>query len=273
MAKQLTLNDLPSTLPQIPPHEPTIEQLHAEAALMGDSFVPVSANVADLVADADEMLGAQEDLSELRGRGYPITAGMLVRIKRLRDVLAPVAARREQMQAMSSAAVAQAESARKELLQIRRELAAIARAAGLPASLFSLESNRSNRLNVVMMRLDEILTHVGALHERLPDQQRVDALTVRARQRIDEQRETRAAAKLMTADTGLETKTQRRLERLLFDAMVYVSAQGLAAYPDDPMREKRYRLDHVYGRRASRVADPGAGGTEGVPPPAETDTI
>ncbi len=271
MARKLTMNDLPSYLPTVSPQEPTLEQLHAEAALMGDRFTRVSAALADLIADADEMLSASEDLNDLRGRGYAITAGMVSRIKLLRDQLAPQAARRDQVAALSTAAIAKAEAARKELLQIRRGLAAIAHAAGLPDALFSLQSTRSNRLNVVMMRLDEVLNQVDALREQLPDRARVDALAVRARQLIDEQRETRSSARLTAADGGLETRTQQRFARLLFDAMTYVSAQGLAAYPDDPMREKRYRLDHVYGRRPSRVADPGAGGTEGVAPPAGSD--
>ncbi len=271
MARKLTMNDLPSTLPTVAPQEPTLDQLQAEAAMMGDSFTRVSAALADLIADADEMLSASEDLNDLRSRGYAISAGMLTRIKLLRDQLAPLAARREQVAALSAAAVGQAEAARKELLRIRRALAGIAHAAGLPEMLFSLQSTRSNRLNVVMMRLDEVLNQVDAFHEQLPDRARVDTLVVRARQLIDEQRETRSSARLTAADGGMETRTQQRLARLLLDAMIYVSAQGLAAYPDDPMREKRYRLDHVYGRRPSRVADPGAGGTEGVPPPASSD--
>jgi hypothetical protein len=49
------------------------------------------------------------------------------------------------------------------------------------------------------------------------------------------------------------------------DAMVYSSAQGLAAYDGDKMREIRYRLNHADGCKASKVGDPGAGGTTGEP--------
>jgi len=44
---------------------------------------------------------------------------------------------------------------RSRLLKLRSELAAIGRAVGLPAVLFSIETNKTTRLNVVMMKLGE----------------------------------------------------------------------------------------------------------------------
>ena len=41
--------------------------------------------------------------------------------------------------------------------------------------------------------------------------------------------------------------------------MLYLSVQGLAAYEGDETREIRYRLDHVYGRKPSKVGDPRCG--------------
>src|SRR5690606_12964371 len=104
-----------------------------------------------------------------------------------------------------------------------------------------------------------------AVRAELPDGLRVDQLVLRARELIDTQKDARASARLMRAETTAQIKSRNRLERLLLDAMIYLSAQGLAAFDGDELREARYRLDHVYGKKPSAVSDPGAGGAEGVP--------
>jgi hypothetical protein len=106
---------------------------------------------------------------------------------------------------------------------------------------------------------------VTSVREDLPDEARVEKLVIEARGLIDEQKETRQSARRMRTERGIDARKQARVERLLLNAMQVVSAQGLAAYPDDAEREVRYRLDHVYGRKPSAAADPGAGGRTGVP--------
>lgn len=251
-----------SVLPPLPTQPPTKAQLEAEAALLGDNFPSVSSHPADLVADADEMLLARADAAELARRGYKISDGQFERVALLRAMLAPLAAEQTRVAEVSKVKTEAAEAARLRLLGIRSALGDIGKAAGLPPGIFSLETNNTQRLNVVMMKMEEVLENVQAFRSFLPDGQRVDALVVEARALIDAQRTNRQEARLLRTDGSLESRKQARIERLLLTAMQYLSAQGLAAYPDDPVREPRYRLDHVYGNRTSKVADPGAKPTD-----------
>lgn len=251
-----------SVLPPLPLQPPTKAQLEAEAALLGDSFPAVSAHPADLVADADELVLARGDAAELARRGYAVSDGQFERVAMLRSMLAPAAAEQTRVAEVSKVKTEAAEAARARLLAIRSALAAIGKAAGLPAGIFSLDTNNTQRLNVVMMKMEEVLHNVQAYRSHLPDQERVDQLVTEARGLIDAQRVNRQEARLLRTDGSLENRRQSRFERMLLNAMQFLSAQGLAAFPEDPVREPRYRLDHVYGNRTSRVADPGAKPTD-----------
>ncbi|MCU0699464.1 MAG: hypothetical protein MUC96_23405 [Myxococcaceae bacterium] len=252
-----------SVLPPLPLQAPSKQQLEAEAALLGDAFPAVSSHPADLVADADELLLARADAPELARRGYHVADGQFERVALLRSMLAPLAAEQTRVAEVSKVKTEAAEAARARLLAIRSSLAAIGKAAGLPAGVFSLDTSHTTRLNVVMMKMEEVLHNVQAYRSHLPDQQRVDGLVTEARGLIDAQRANRQEARLLRTDGSLESRKQARLERLLLNAMQYLSAQGLAAFPEDPVREPRYRLDHVYGNRTSKVADPGAKPADG----------
>jgi len=249
---------------------PTLESLMAEAAAMGDHFSEVTSHPGDLAEDADELLGAEEDLPDLIKRKYRVSEGLLQRIRILRQQLAPYIAELRRIATASEIKTGEADTARLRLLEIRSAIASIGKAAGLPEDLFSLDSRRSDRLNVVMMRMDVVLDNVALYSAQLPDTERVNALMVEARALLDKQKEIRRAARLMRTDRTAGTLQQERIERLLLDAMQHLSAQGLAAYPNDPKREARYRLDHVYGTKKSVVNDPGAGGATGVSVTAST---
>ncbi|MBI5498577.1 MAG: hypothetical protein HY904_26485 [Deltaproteobacteria bacterium] len=251
--------------PAIPLESPTQDSLLAEAAALGDHFSEVTSHPADVIADAEEMLGARQDLADLIAREYPVSEGMLKRIELLKDLLSPHAAELVRSAAASTLKTQDADAACDRLVAIRGELGKIGDAAGIPADLFSLQSRKTQRLNVVMMRMDVVLENVAAVRAHLPDKARVDRLVVEARDLIDQQKAARRAARLMRADRGQGSLQQERLERLLMDVMMHVSKQGLAAYPNDPTREARYRLDNVYGAKKSAVGDPGAGGTGGTP--------
>lgn len=251
-----------SVIPPLPLEPPTASTLEAEAAMLGDAFTPVTSHPADLVADADEMLLARGDAAELARRGYKVSDGQFERVAILRSMLAPLAAQQTRVVEVSKVKTEAAETARLRLLEIRGEFARIGKAAGLPSGLFSLETNNTQRLNVVMMKMDEVLHNVQAFRTFLPDQARVDQLVIEARGLLDAQRINRQEARLLRNDGTLDNRKQARLERLLLTAMQYLSAQGLAAWPNDPVREPRYRLDHTYGNKTSKVADPGARPTD-----------
>ncbi len=256
----------PSLLPNVSMDDDvTLESLKAEAAALGDRFSEVTAHTGDLVADAEEMLQAESDLKDLEARRFSVSKGLFKRIRLLHDALSPLAAEGARHVELGKALTDKAEGARVRLLDIRSELGALGKAAGLPATLFSLATKKTTRLNVVMMKMDTVLENVGHFQSRLPDPARVNALVVEARALIDQQKDARRKSRLMHAERSVDGREQERFERLLLDALMYLSAQGLAAYPGDVVREPRYRLDHVYGRKPSRVGDPGAGAASGVP--------
>lgn len=240
----------------IPLGAPTKASLEAEAAALGDSFSEVASHPADLIADAEEMLLARADATELEARGYRVNDAVFERLKQLVAMLVPLHAAQKRQVEASKLQTATAEAARARLIEIRGELGLIGRAAALPASLFSVESNSTQRLPVLMMRMNEVLENASLYRDRLPDRARVDALVVEARRLIDEQTEARRSANFLRTDRGIDSRTASRVERLLMDTMQYLSAQGQAAYPRDRKREALYRLDHVYGRRPSKVGDP-----------------
>ena len=243
--------------PSIDLNQPSEQSLLAEAAALGDRFSEVTAHPADLIADAEEMLRAESDLPDLLERGYAVSAGLFTRVRLLQEMLTPLSAEGGRVETLSQAQTQAAEAARKELLGIRRELARIGRAARLPSSLFSLETRRTTRLNVVMMKMSEVLANVAAVRQVLPDKSRVDTLVTRAGELMDEQKEARRQSRFMRAERTRTVDQRNRLSRLLFDAMSYLSAQGFAAYPDDAAREPLYRLDHVYGRRFDALGHDG----------------
>lgn len=242
----------------IPLEAPTKASLLAEAAALGDSFSEVTSHAADLIADAEELLRARADAHALKARGYKVSDGQFERVALLKDLLVPLHAAQNRQVEASKAKTEAAEAARTRLIAIRGELGLIGRAAGLPPGLLSLETNNTQRLNVVMMKMEEVLENVRVYRPHLPDHARVDALVTEARQLIDEQKELRRDARLLRTDTQLDGRKTARLERLLMDAMQFLSAQGQAAYPGDLTREPLYRLDHIYGNRPSKVGDPGA---------------
>lgn len=254
------VDDVGGNLPAVNLGPVSKESLLAEAAAMGDRFSEVATHPADLVADAEEMLEGRADAADLIERGYPVTPALFDRIRLLTEFLAPLAADQAVDAAASASLAAEAELARVRLLEIRGTFARLGKAAGLPATLFSLQSERTTRLNVVLMRMEEVLENVQRFRSRMPDLARLDALAIEARRLIDGHKEARRRARFSRVERSIDARTQERVERLLLDAMQYLSAQGLAAYGDDSTRELRYRLDHVYGRRPSRVGDPGAGG-------------
>lgn len=256
----------PVTQSKVPHDAPTEDSLLAEAIALGSAFSTVTSHPADLIADAEELLKARGDASDLMKRKYRVTAGMFTRVELLmRLINAGIAAQGRQVEA-SKAKTASADAARARLIVLRGQLAGIAKAAGIPAPLFSLDTKNTARLNVVMMKMEEVLDNVAAYREHMPDLERVDALVAEARKLIAEQKETRTDARLMRAGTSSDSLRQAQYIRLLMDVLQHLSNQGLAAYPDDAVREPLYRLDHVYGGKVSKVVDPGANdGTEPQP--------
>jgi|GEM_PF-2978359 len=263
---------LPSSLPVVSLAPVTLESLTAEVdALVAQSFSAASSHAGDLVADADEMTGALDDIPDLVARGYKVSEALVDRVRILAAMLAPNASERDRASTARSVPKKERGEIRKRLLAIRSALGSIATAAGLPSNLFALGTNNSTRVNVVIERVARVLDNAKALRAELPDTARVEALIAEGEGLIARVRSLRGAgAVALHSDTTL-TRRYQATGRLLLDALVYFSRQGRAAYPDDPTRYSRYALDHVYGRKASVAGDPGAGGKSGHPEVVDPD--
>lgn len=253
---------LPSSLPSVPLADPTREALEAAVAAMDDVQVPTA--VADLIADAEEMASAADDITDLVARKYKVSAGLVRWIAMLVEELRKVSADREITVVEATPEQTQEmDKSRARLLKIRSELADLAEAAGLPATVFALQTKRSNRLNVVLMRVGQVLRNARKVLDQLPDHHDAEELIAEGEGIIAAAYNLRTTIGLGRAGRTGETQRQERIERLLLDALVYLSRMGRAAYRRQPARRQKYLLDHIYGAKASKVGDPGAGGTIG----------
>ncbi len=262
----------PNLLPVVPlaPVDPEI--LNAEIdRLISSGFTAVGSHAGDLVADGQEMLGAAEDIPDLVARRFKVSAALIDRIRLLSAMLAPAAAERDRATTARSVPKQERQVVRRRLLQIRQALGSLAVAAGLPPNLFALGTNSTTRINIVVDRVARVLDNAKGLRDELPDPARVDALVTEGEALIARVRDLRTAGAVsLRADTKL-TQRYQAAGRLLLDALIYLSRQGRAAYPDDAARYSRYALDHVYGRKSSVADDPGAGGKDGHPEVTDPD--
>ena len=242
--------DVGSELPVIPEGPVTEESLEAEASALGTDFTEVQYSVADLIADAEEMLeNRAADLAEFLSREYAVTEFHYDRLGLLVGILAPAHTEGDAALESSKAQTKTADEALDVLLDNRRRFGAIGRAAGLPSGLFALQTKNSRRLNVVVMRMEEVLANVIRFRARLPDKKRVDELVESTRAVIAEQKTARRKAKLLRLQRQMDTLRAEQFERLLLNVLQYLSAQGEAAFAEEPARAARYALDHTYGRR------------------------
>lgn len=239
-----------SNLPVIPEGPATFDSLEAEAVALGEKFSFVTLHSADMIADAEEMLdGKAQDLKTFIEREYPVTAHHYDRLELLSEVLAPAKIEGQLANESGKFQTAEANAAIDELLENRRQLAKLGRAAGLPASLFSLDiGGNSRRLNVLVMRMEEVVTNAERFQARMPDKKKVAALIESTRDVVKKQKKARQQAKLLRTQRSLDTLRAEQYERLLLNILQYLSAQGQAAFDGDKSREARYALDHTYGK-------------------------
>lgn len=239
------------TLPVIPEGPVTRESLEAEAIALGDKFSFVSIHSADMIADAEEMLAGQStDLPEFRDRGYPVTSYHFDRLALLNEIMAPAKTEGDVTNESGKTQTADANAKIDVLLDNRRFFDRVGRAAGLPATLFALETKNSRRINVVTMRMEEVVANVERFLSRLPDKAKVVERLESTRTIISAQKKARRQAKLLRTQRTLDTLRAEQYERLLLNILLYMSAQGQAAFEGDKGREARYALDHSYGKRS-----------------------
>jgi len=264
MADQVILE---SDLPSVSGATPTREGLLAEARALGTTFAEVAAAPEDIALDAEEMLEGEEDLPAFEAAGFPVTAGHFMRIRLLKGELAPLTASRERDGELRKRYTAQAAGRRDALLRLQRRLKRRARAARLPAGLFSLGRVNTQRLGPVLWRVEEIALHAKDQLARFAQRDLVAQVIDEGLALIATIKTERRKLGLMSEVSVGETRLQQQLERLLVDTMRFVGAQGLALFDEDSKKESRYRLDHVYGRR--KPAKPSDDEVdEELPPPA-----
>lgn len=244
-----------SNLVVIPDHPVTEESLIEEAMAMR-TVKATGSTIAEIKADADEMLGARADLHDMQARGYRVSENMFDRVEKLRNMLTPQRLAAAVIVAASAASVTEAEASRRRLLEIRGEFAAIGKAAALSSDLFELGTRTSNRLTTVVDRMEDVVDAVRKYRDLMPDPQRVSELLAEAESLLRAERDKRIGAKETRAERSARTKLRNRLQRMLLDALQYLSAQGLAAYANDPPRAARFRLDHIYGDRPRPATPP-----------------
>lgn len=226
--------------------------LQEEAKALPSKFSKVTFPPADLVADAKEMLFGVEDVKDLKKRKFPVNEHTFTRLQLLLEPVTPLAVVRAENVTAAKQRTQDADASRARLLEIRSELARLADTVKLPAEWFQLGTRRSDRINPVVQRMTEVLALARKHRSKLPDPVKVNALLKEGEELIETHTIVRVERSEIQGMSSTQVKLADRYAKLLWDVMQHLSAVGLAAYPGDLTREKRYRLDNVYADRPTK---------------------
>jgi len=228
----------------IPTKALTPASLMRDAKQLNASMLTVRYPTADMLAEVRELLLARGDVSDLVARGFFIDDAMFERVSVLSTMLAPESETQADADDERSDRTENAERAREELLEIRERLALLGDAAGLKASMFSVDTRRHDLLVGSMQQVVR-----RARRAKLADQATVRVLLAQATKVINAEMAARLEGSELAKVREESTDTVYRLKRLLYDQMRHISKQGLAAYPGDIRRALWYRLDRFIAQR------------------------
>ncbi len=231
---------------------PTKASLQQEMASLGASFQRTTYSVADLTAEATEMLVAKTDVTDLVRREYPVTEASFERIELLLEVLLPLEVEQVMLFEARKVKTAAAEETRQKLLVKRELLSRIGEAAELAPEVFMVDSTRHEELHRGMTRLVSIVRQHRA---KLADKARVDDLLEEVEQLIKNEETARKQVQALSDERMLATLKADQAKRLMLDEMRHISKQGLAAYPNDPSRDRAYRLERLTNRKSKKKPD------------------
>jgi len=231
---------------------PTEASLLAEARWLGNRVLQFNAHAGDLVAEAGEQLRARADAPELQARGYLVSDAHFERVKLLSSMLTPLGSRRSQLQVDRDHVLEQVERARVRLLALRARFAGIGAAVGHPPSIFSLGSRSTMRVNVVTLGMEEVISNIERLGDQMPDLATVSALLIEARALVAGTRALCLHSSALRLELAANIKLTSQVSRLLYEAVMHLSAQGLAAFGDDLKRRAPYSLTHLQANRLNQ---------------------
>ncbi len=212
----------------------------ARAAALGDSFTRVTYPTADLIAEAKELCTARDDVPDLASRGYPVTSEHFDRIDAYARLISRIEVQQMLMLETQVHETAEAEAKRDRLLTIRERLERIVEAAGIRAV-----PNDFTNLDALQKSMNNFANFIREKFALLSDTATVTALLAEVEVVSESAVQARMASKQLANQRTLRTKAIDQLKRLLFDELRHVSKQGLAAYPDDVMRDMAYRLERL----------------------------
>jgi len=231
---------------------PTESSLLTEARELGATVAAVRFQVGDLQAEAGEQLRARADAPELEARGYLVTDAHFERLRILASMLAPMGSRRSQLEVDRDLAHQQLERARLRLLAIRERFSRIGVAVGHPASLFSFSTRATLRVNVVTLGMEEVIQNIEQLGSEMPDHATVDALLAEARALVASTPPVRRHANALRLELAVQIKLTAQVSRLLYETLMHLSSQGLAAFDDDLKRRAPYSLTSLQAAKTRR---------------------
>ena len=211
-----------------------------QAAALSDSFARVTQPSSDLIAEAKEMSTARDDVADLMRRGYPVTSEHFDRIETYARLISRLEVQQTLMLETQVHETADAQAKRDRLFTIQERLMRIVEAAGVENGKFTSDFTNLDTLRKSML---DFSNFIREKFTQLSDADTVRALLSEADALVESAVETRMASKQIAKQRTLRTKAIDQLKRLLFDEMRHVSKQGLAAYPDDVMRDLAYRLE------------------------------
>ena len=233
----------------IQPTEITEETVLAEALALGPDFLRVKVSADDLVAETEELSQARGDVKELAARGFPVTFEMFDRIQIIANMLAPGAATRSLVRDERKAKTRTANDARARLIAIRERLGLLGAAAGIDRRQLRIKTRGAEKVGE---RMREMIDVVQKSRARFSDLATLDSLIAEATLLIDQEKASRLAGGRLSDRSEATTRRIGQLKRLLFDQLHHISRQGLAAFPDDPSRDRWYRFERFVSKPSKK---------------------
>jgi hypothetical protein len=246
----------------VPPHGPIdaaavdreVERWTSQAVKTRRDFVEYSTRT--ILDDAVEMRAGVEDLAAFRAVAAPIDERDFAWLGHLVDALVLVGDDAEATAAARKTLSREAEVGIAAVRARRTQLSRLAQAAGVSASLLAIKGGNDDPA-AILAGADKVVRQahraIDTFHDRAVALRLIGALDEAA-----EQLRAVVYGKESAALSSSSTHARRAaLKRVTYDVLTHIGPWGLAAIGDDPTKEKRYRLDHIFARAnpASAPAD------------------
>ena len=239
---------------------PSEASLLTEAQALGSHFERAPVKMMEVIEKARELLLARGDVPDLIARGYRVNDTMFERVKLIRGMLTPDANESAEPAEASTEMTKAASEMRARLMSIHGRLKRLGAAGGVDSGVFEIDSHN---IPTVVSSMAAMISKLRGVQHLLPDQKQVEALVAEATALVETEQQSRSEAQVRSSKNREMVLQVAQLKRLIFDQIRHLSVQGLAAYPNDMVRELSYGLKRFARSKGSKSTS-GPPSVEGV---------